>query len=154
MDPNTDFEFNLQLLASEEGYTTTANGKVFLVRKALQGDPHFSAITFLHLRFLSKPTGKHLRKHDKVRGGECWLRAGKWGSLEPGGGGEEPPVLHQRPAHADLQGPAGQAHRYQHGHAAPELSEFSSNVFFSSPQQHGTLSPLTLCAIQSLMPAH
>ncbi|XP_053300759.1 cation-independent mannose-6-phosphate receptor [Pleuronectes platessa] len=30
-DPNTGFEFNLQLLASETGYKTTANGKDFLV---------------------------------------------------------------------------------------------------------------------------
>ncbi|TWW69178.1 cation-independent mannose-6-phosphate receptor isoform X1 [Takifugu flavidus] len=31
VDPNTGFEFNLQLLASENGYEKTANGKVFLV---------------------------------------------------------------------------------------------------------------------------
>lgn len=35
VDPNTDFEFNLQALASEKGYTTTANGKDFLVRRML-----------------------------------------------------------------------------------------------------------------------
>ncbi|KAI4800605.1 hypothetical protein KUCAC02_009599, partial [Chaenocephalus aceratus] len=31
VDPNTGYEFNLQLLANEKGYTTTANGKDFLV---------------------------------------------------------------------------------------------------------------------------
>ncbi|XP_028253968.1 cation-independent mannose-6-phosphate receptor [Parambassis ranga] len=31
VDPNTGFEFNLQLLASESGYNTSANGKDFLV---------------------------------------------------------------------------------------------------------------------------
>ncbi|XP_034555992.1 cation-independent mannose-6-phosphate receptor [Notolabrus celidotus] len=31
VDPNTGFEFNLQLLASKTGYRTTANGKDFLV---------------------------------------------------------------------------------------------------------------------------
>lgn len=31
MDPNTGFEFNLQLLANKTGYRTNANGKDFLV---------------------------------------------------------------------------------------------------------------------------
>ncbi|KAI9547306.1 hypothetical protein NQZ68_018529 [Dissostichus eleginoides] len=31
VDPNTGYEFNLQLLATEKGYTTRANGKDFLV---------------------------------------------------------------------------------------------------------------------------
>lgn len=31
VDPNTGFEFNLQLLASKSGYRTTANGKDFRV---------------------------------------------------------------------------------------------------------------------------
>ena len=33
VDPNTGFEFNLQLLASKTGYKTNANGKDFLVRR-------------------------------------------------------------------------------------------------------------------------
>lgn len=33
VDPNTGFEFNLQALASETGYKTSANGKNFLVRR-------------------------------------------------------------------------------------------------------------------------
>ncbi len=33
VDPNTGFEFNLQLLASKTGYKTNANGKDFLVRQ-------------------------------------------------------------------------------------------------------------------------
>lgn len=53
VDPNTDFEFNLQALASETGYTTTANGKDFLVRKMLECNCHFCATGFLHLRFLT-----------------------------------------------------------------------------------------------------
>ena len=32
VDPNTGFEYNLNLLASKSGYKTTANGKEFLVR--------------------------------------------------------------------------------------------------------------------------
>lgn len=52
VDPNTGFEFNLQLLASKNGYQTTANGKEFLVRRALQGDRRFPSTSSLHLRFL------------------------------------------------------------------------------------------------------
>lgn len=32
VDGNTGFEFNLQLLKSDSGYRTSANGKDFLVR--------------------------------------------------------------------------------------------------------------------------
>lgn len=35
MDRNTGFEFNLNLLKSETGYRTSANGKEFLVRLSL-----------------------------------------------------------------------------------------------------------------------
>lgn len=31
VDPNTGFEYNLQLLASKTGYNASANGKDFLV---------------------------------------------------------------------------------------------------------------------------
>lgn len=55
MDPNTGFEFNLQLLASENGYQTTANGKEFLVRRVLEGDCCFSSTSSLHLYFLTDP---------------------------------------------------------------------------------------------------
>lgn len=53
VDPNTGFEFNLQLLASENGYSTTANGKEFLVRKTLECGRCFCATSFPHLRFLA-----------------------------------------------------------------------------------------------------
>lgn len=36
VDPNTGFEFNLQLLASKSGYRTSANGKDFLVSPRLR----------------------------------------------------------------------------------------------------------------------
>lgn len=49
VDPNTGFEFNLQLLASENGYQTTANGKEFLVRRALKSDCSFPSTSSLHL---------------------------------------------------------------------------------------------------------
>lgn len=39
VDPNTGFEFNLQLLASENGYQTLANGKNFLVRRTPECRP-------------------------------------------------------------------------------------------------------------------
>lgn len=121
VDPNTGFEFNLQLLASENGYTTTANGKEFLVRKMLERDRRFCAALLLHLRVPRDPAGKHLRKRVKVRGWKRRLRAGKRSSYESGRRGEEPPVLHQRPAHPDVQGSTGQSHRCQHGHTAQEL---------------------------------
>lgn len=52
VDPNTGFEFNLQPLASEKGYSASANGKEFLVRKMLDYDRQVCATDFLHLRFL------------------------------------------------------------------------------------------------------
>lgn len=32
VDPDSNFKYNLQRLASKEGYKTTANGKDFLVK--------------------------------------------------------------------------------------------------------------------------
>lgn len=51
VDPNTGFEFNLQLLASENGYRTHANGKDFLVRGTLECGRRVCSTTFLHLPF-------------------------------------------------------------------------------------------------------
>lgn len=53
VDPNTGFEFNLQLLASENGYQTRANGKDFLVRRTLECGRRVCSTTSLHLRFLT-----------------------------------------------------------------------------------------------------
>lgn len=176
VDPNTGFEFNLQLLASENGYQKTANGKVFLVRRALEGDRRFPSSS-LHLCFLINLQVNICSDVKKCGAGiaGCVLedgvpvsQVGIEKSLQYSTNG-----LLTLKYKGKLDKPTGISTGTQHSSFcscssacsfrkcwsltnAVMLPSYCSrvNVIFLLHQQNGTLSPLILSAIQTLTPAH
>lgn len=159
VDPNTGFEFNLQLLASEKGYSDTKNGKEFLVGKMLKFDRHFCATSFLHLGFIANLQVNICSNMSKCGAGNagCVLedgvpfsQVGAERSLQYSSNG-----LLTLTYKGQLDKPTGSS-ADAHGTEVSAHTVLSALLMslFSCHQENGTLSPLILCVIQTLTPAH